>query len=146
MEIVSEISPLEQDIGHACVVIDRHALIQSLGKPHDCKTFGDYASVFYRSVTKHFSDSTKRIDVLFDRYIQDSIKANTRRKRMGDKRPIRRIIDRLDVPLPANWEQFLALGANKADMANFLSEHMLSNCHALERERKRWSRWITKPC
>ena len=37
-----------------CVLIDGHALIQTLGKPPGCQTFGDYADAFMRHVTHHF--------------------------------------------------------------------------------------------
>ena len=37
-----------------CVMIDGHGLIQALGKPHGCQTFGDYADVFLNNVTSHF--------------------------------------------------------------------------------------------
>lgn len=61
-----------------CVLIDGHALIDALGKPHGCQTFGDYAKVFLEIVTRHFGEHTRRVDVLFDRYIgDDSIKAVT---------------------------------------------------------------------
>ncbi|MEW8546812.1 MAG: hypothetical protein AB2693_25135, partial [Candidatus Thiodiazotropha sp.] len=33
-----------------CVLIDGHATIQALGKPHGCNTFGDYADAFLTSV------------------------------------------------------------------------------------------------
>jgi len=35
-----------------CVLIDGHALIQALGQPDGCQTFGDYAEVFMH-VTYH---------------------------------------------------------------------------------------------
>ena len=37
-----------------CVVIHGHGLIQALGKPHRCQTFGNYADVFMNNVTIHF--------------------------------------------------------------------------------------------
>ena len=33
-----------------CVLIDGHAKIQALGKPHGCSSFGDYADTFVASV------------------------------------------------------------------------------------------------
>ena len=70
-----------------CVMIDGHGLIQALGKPHGCQTFGDYADVFLNNVTSHFRCHTTRVDVVFDRYTgQPSIKAVTRSKRVGKKR------------------------------------------------------------
>ena len=84
-----------------CVMIDGHGLIQALGEPHGCQTFGDYADVFLNNVTNHFRCHTTRVDVVLDRYTGDqSIKAVTRSKRVGKKRPIRKVIDRRNVPLP----------------------------------------------
>ena len=48
-----------------CVLIDGHALIQSLGKPHGCHTFGDYADVFVQNVARHFGEHTSRVDVVY---------------------------------------------------------------------------------
>ena len=41
-----------------CVLIDVHALIliQTLGKPPGCQTFGDYADAFMRHVAHHFTE------------------------------------------------------------------------------------------
>ena len=75
-----------------CVLIDGHALIQTLGKPQGCKTFGDYADVFMKIVRNHFTEHVTRVDVVFDRYTsKDSIKSATRLKRTGKKNPIRNL-------------------------------------------------------
>jgi len=109
-----------------CVIIDGHALIQALGKPVGCQTFGEYADVFVKTVTRHFGQHTTRVDVVFDRYIgESSIKAVTRSKRLGKKIPIRKLIDGPNVPLPQVWVQFIALDENKADLANFLAEEII---------------------
>ena len=108
------------------MVIDGHALIQSLGKPKDSVTFGDYAEVFFKAATRHFNNpGVKRIDVVFDRYKENSIKTPTRMKRTGKKRPIRKIVDSEEVVLPQVWAQFIALEENKADLAFFLSEALM---------------------
>ena len=108
------------------VLIDGHALIQALGKPKNCQTFGDYADVFCRAVFKHLGGSTTRVDVTFDRYLgSQSIKAPTRSKRTGNRRPIRKIIEGSHVQLPQVWDQFIALDDNKADLAHFLSTELL---------------------
>ena len=77
----SETPPLVE--GRTCVVIDGHALIQSMGNPCNCQTFGDYTGVFFKGVTKHCIGSVNRVNVAFDRYLEESIKASTRRKTMG---------------------------------------------------------------
>ena len=50
---------------NTCVKIDGHGLIQALGKPHGCQTFGNYADVFLNNVTSHFRCHTTRVDVVF---------------------------------------------------------------------------------
>ena len=64
-----------------CVLIDGHAVIQSLRKSHGCHTFGHLAGVFMQIATRYFGEHITRVDVLFDRYIgEDSIKAVARSK------------------------------------------------------------------
>lgn len=64
-----------------------------------------------------------RENVVFDRYEKDSIKVGTRsfRKGVGSDRPVRRILNHKEVPLPNNWKQFIDFGENKADLARLLS-------------------------
>ena len=63
---------------------------------------------------------------MFDRYRKETIKGATRTRRTKAARPIRRIVEGRDVPLPINWTNFLSLPDNKVDLANFLSEEMCS--------------------
>ncbi len=131
LNIVTPQSIPDSDI-LTCVIIDGHALIQSLGKPHGCQTFGDYADVFVQSVNKHFRTGCTRVDVTFDRYLgQQSIKASTRSKRTSKRRPIRKLIDSPDVPLPEVWDQYIALGQNKADLAEYLSTELIQRADTL---------------
>ena len=105
-----------------CVIIDGHALIQALGKPKESHTFGDYSDIFLHAVTKYHRANQTRVVVTFDRYIEkESIKAATRHKRTGKKRPIRKLIEGPDVPLPQVWSNFISLDENKADVARYLS-------------------------
>ena len=62
----------------------------------------------------------------FDRYRETSIKCATRKKRSRGHAPIRRIIEDGSVPLPESWSSFVALDDNKADLARFLSEKLLT--------------------
>ena len=72
-----------------CVLIDGHALIKVLGKPNGCHTFGEYANAFFNVVRRYFDRNISKVDVVFDRYIgEDSIKASTRAKRIGNTKPI----------------------------------------------------------
>ena len=65
------------------------------------------------------------VHILFDRYYATSIKAGTRKRRTKYHKPVRRIVDGRDVPLPSDWNSFLGLSANKVDLAKFLSAQLL---------------------
>ena len=81
--------------------------------------FGDFADGFIL-VNSYLADSD-RVDVLFDRYLPDSIKNGTRIKRARGTKFIRRIIERRAAKLPDNWNSFISAPENKAKFAHFLS-------------------------
>lgn len=107
----------------SCLIIDGQALVVALGKPDKAVTFGDFADTYVRTILKAAS-SYERVDVVFDRYREETIKGATRSRRTKAARPIRRLVEGRDVPLPKNWTNFLSLADNKADLANFLSEQL----------------------
>ena len=105
------------------MVNDGRGLIQALGKHHGRQTFGDYADVLMNNVTIHFRCHTTRVDVVFNHYTgQQLIKAVTRSKRVVMNKPISKVIDIRNVPLPQVWSNFIASDENKADLARFLFE------------------------
>ena len=55
---------------------------------------------------------------------------------MKATRPIRRLIEDRNVPLPKNWTNYLSLAENKAELANFLSEELCSQLHSHRRTKK----------
>ena len=104
-----------------CTIIDGLVAVQSLANFSGAKPFGEWRNRFLRDVTSHFSDSCTRVDVLFDRYVKNSIKGGTRDKRKEKKsRGIRRNVDNRDQRI-GNWERFIILEDNKASLAHFLS-------------------------
>ncbi|KAG1664222.1 hypothetical protein GQR58_019901 [Nymphon striatum] len=115
--------------GSSCLVVDGQAAVVALGKPENVDNFGQFGDAF----VKHISDAGQhfnRVDVTFDRYHDSSIKEGTRDKRSKTTRPIRRIIESRDVPVPHKWKNFLALPANKEDLAAFLSNELITNAPA----------------
>ena len=111
--------------GRSALLIDGFALVAALGKPHEAKTFGDFADCYVNAVLRK-SSKYQRVDVLFDRYRKHSIKATTRSRRSkGSARPVCRVIEGREVPLPIKWQAFLALGENKSDLAQFLSDELV---------------------
>ena len=63
-----------------------------------------------------------RVDVVVDRYRDETIKGTTRTRCGKAARTIRRLVEGRGVPLPKHWSNVLSLADNKADLAHFLSE------------------------
>ena len=62
----------------ATLIIDGQALVIAIGKPKGASTFGDLADAFIGSVLQSGA-AYSRIDILFDRYYDISIKSGTRK-------------------------------------------------------------------
>ena len=60
----------------------------------------------------------QRVDIIWDRYIQNSLKAQTRDK--SGKGVHRRV--QADARLPANWGEFLKVESNKTELFLYLAE------------------------
>ena len=102
-----------------CTIIDGMAAVQSLG----VKSFGDWSDNFTAFVVCHFSDKCTR-DVVFDRYLPNSIKGVTRAKRKtGKSKGIRRDVASREQRI-GNWDRFIVVEENKASLAHFLSTEM----------------------
>ena len=67
-----------------------------------------------------------RIDIVVDRYRDETIKGTTRTRRSNAARPIRRLVEGRVVPLPKTWSNCLSLADNKDYLAHFLSEELCS--------------------
>jgi len=122
LSVLSKLSPEQNPDTPApqvsSVVYDGAAVIHMLdrnkAKP---KTFGGYKDcVFIPYIsTQHLS--IERIDIVWDTYREDSLKASCREQRGTGSR--RRVLD--SVALPQNWQQFLRVNENKTELFNFLA-------------------------
>ena len=84
------------------VVIDGAVLVQML-KPGAAETFKEYAHrVFIPYISEQFRH-VSRLDLVWDNYVVDSLKATARAKRGKGVRC--RVVD--SAPIPANWQNFL---------------------------------------
>ena len=101
------------------------ALVSSIGKPPKAQTFGDFADVF-AAVVFQTGKPYGRIDVMFDRFRETSIKSAERQRRCKSKKAIRRSVEGRNGPLPSCWSSSMASQENKADLANFLSRELLA--------------------
>ena len=113
-----------QVAGWSTLVVDGQALVMALGRPSECNTFDDFAAKFVKAVLVSGNDFDQ-VDVTFDRYREISIKCATR-----GHAPIQRVIEDGSASLPKSRCNFLALDENKADLARFLSEKLLTRASA----------------
>ena len=86
--------------------------MMALEKPPDITTFGDYANIFASTVFE-MGANYQRIDVVFDGFHDESVKAGAWTRRKQRHRQVRRKI----VPLPSDSSSFTVLEGNKADLA-----------------------------
>ena len=80
-------------------------------------TFSDYATqVFLPYITSQLQH-VNRLDVVWDEYIADSLKAETRTRR---GKGIRRRVEPSN-SIPGNWQEFLRINDNKTELFSFLA-------------------------
>ena len=125
------------NLDKTCCIIDAMAAVQSLANRSGAKTFSEWCDNFLKYIVSKFSASCTRVDVVFDRYLDNSIKGGTRAKREGGTRAkreggtrakreggkksgIRRNVEKREQKI-GKWERFIVVGENKASLANFLS-------------------------
>ena len=90
-------------------------------KPAAVKNFAEYASeVFIPFITSQFHNAS-HLDLLWDRYIEDSLKGTARVKHGKGVR--RRVV--AEGVIPGNWRDFLHVDRNKTELFNFLFKALL---------------------
>ena len=109
-----------------CVIFDGAFIAQGT-YPRSAMTFAEYALEFERSISTLAKDAT-RVDVVFDRYINPSIKSAARLKRGegGEKR----VKEEISVPKGRDtWKKFLLNQNNKSELYRLLARSLTSNHH-----------------
>ena len=104
------------------VVLDGAAIVNMLS-PGKCKTFKEYAeTVLLPYVVNCRAQNVKRIDLVWDGYLENSLKQGTREARGTGTR--RRVCDNAAIPL--NWKSFLRLNDNKKELFQYLAASVQS--------------------
>ena len=114
-------------------MVDGMATIHSLGNRIGAKTLGEWADCVADYVSNLFSPSCTRVDLVFDRYNQNTIKS-ARRKRTEGRKAIRRNVQSRSQCI-GQWERFISMDDNKASLAAFLSTE-LANKFQDDRQRE----------
>ena len=104
----------------SCVIIDGAAIVQML-HPKNSRSFSEYASdVFIPYIMSQFRNAT-RLDLVWDRYVEDSLKGTARAKRGKGVR--RRVV--AEGVIPKNWQSFLRVNSNKTELFSFLTKALM---------------------
>lgn len=104
------------------VIFDGAALLHMI-RPRTPTTFDDYALHIASHIRHQFEGAVKRVDIIFDVYKSESLKAPLRQKRGGGKR--QRVEAQKNVP--GNWNLFLRNDGNKTDLFKFVAERVVAS-------------------
>jgi len=115
-----EMPTLESTHPDTEVAILDGAVIVNFLKPVSAKTFTDYAVKVFLPYIESKLYNVSRVDVVWDQYIPNSLKHQTRSKR---GKGIRRRVEASNA-LPNNWQDFLRDDANKTELFTFLAKHI----------------------
>ena len=99
------------------LIIDGAAMVNSK-PPRESKTFDDYAQDIILPYIDSCLSKYHRVDIVFDVYIQDSLKASTRVKRGSGVR--RKVVGTSKTQKA--WNSFLRDSDNKTELFTFLSQ------------------------
>jgi len=86
-------------------------------QPGAAKTFLDYAQQVFSPYILSQLQHVRRVDIVWDEYLSESLKADTRSKR---GKGVRRHIDP-SIDIPGKWPEFLRIDDNKAELFSFLA-------------------------
>ncbi|KAE8740339.1 hypothetical protein FOCC_FOCC014156 [Frankliniella occidentalis] len=103
------------------VVLDGAAIVHMIRPCATDKTFSDYVHSVENYLQRE-AKNTKRIDMVFDVYKEDSLKNATREKR-GEG--IRTKVT-MNTKLPRQWPKFLRDSQNKDELFNLLAKHLVN--------------------
>ena len=101
------------------MAISDGAAIVNAFKPDAGMTFKDYAANKFIPRISRLSSNVKRIDVVFDVYLEDSLKSTALLHRGQGSR--KRVRDNYKVP--SNWKFFLRHSENKTELFSFLANY-----------------------
>ena len=100
--------------------LDGAAVVQMLNTGA-ASTFQQYFDTVFSSCITTQLQTAQRVDVVFDTYIQNSLKSTTRQKR---GKGVRRRVASTTI-IPKNWKDFLQVDENKTELFRFLFQEVI---------------------
>ena len=101
------------------LLLDGAAIVNML-KPGASKTFQEYSETVFLPYVANQLRNVERVDVVWDRYLQGSLKDSARSKR---GKGIRRRV-RPDTRIPGDWTAFLGVEENKERLFLYLARQL----------------------
>lgn len=102
------------------LILDGAAIVHML-PPGASKTFGEYCSNVFASFIDRVMRNVTRLDIVFDRYLLNSLKAGTRESRGSGQR----VKVTHSTSIPKLFNNFLAVNENKQQLFNLLAEFII---------------------
>lgn len=100
-----------------CCVLDGAVIAQMLN-PGCSRNFEEYIKTIFLPYIHSVLSKVQRLDIVFDRYIPNSLKSTAREKRGSGTRT--RVV--ATTKIPRNWQEFLRVDDNKTELFHFLAE------------------------
>ena len=131
LETLLDGDPITSIPGADTIIFDGNVVIQMLKVPSGPETtYKSMAMAFQEHILRVSKaicgNALSQVHVVFDRYLQSSIKGDTRVKRSGtSKGNIHLIIP--DGRIPKDWKLFLREGKNKTALVSFYTDYLISN-------------------
>lgn len=119
VQLEAQAEPVDTVPKATAMIIDGAVTVQMLS-PRTSKTFKDYIDTVYMPFVQQKLEHVDRLDIVWDTYIPDSLKAATRAKRGTGLR--RRITP--TSAIPSNWQSFLRVDENKTQLFHLLAEQV----------------------
>ena len=112
-----------------CFLYDAMAVVQMLQPPTEKATYEMMASLFWTYILAH-RQGASQVHVVFDQYIENSLKTQTRLKRGENVTSIGPVS--LHPKMVVNdWKKVLSSTRSKKELTRLLTKYLTENCHTL---------------
>ena len=129
-EHASEEIPREHPDKHCtAAILDGSVVIRFLRPPPDCKDLEAYVhQVVMPYIESYFQRGYRRIDMVFDFYLPDSLKKEVRQSRGTGKA----VMVELSTKRPGDWQGFLSVDSNKLALFELIVRYLIANLNVPE--------------
>ena len=99
------------------VILDGAVIVQML-EPKTSRTFDEHFGIVFASYVLKQLENAKRVDLVWDVYLDDSLKKSLREKRGAGQR--RKVMG--STRIPSDWKGFLRVDGSKEELFKLLAD------------------------